>query len=157
MPTAFDNLDIDADSGPSRHYRRRAGGCGWVSLAVLAAVLSTLGVGAYLLLTYDPYLSVVKEHWRTSANDPGSMEVVSSGPAQKVMIEGKRGTAYRVRYRGKNALGAKVIDERVFIIRSGKVVESYSGEDWSYFGDSLLDDGKDDKPPPVKKASKKKP
>jgi hypothetical protein len=64
--------------------------------------------------------TAVWEFYRISANDARSIEVVEAGP---IMPSHDKSWKQRVLFRGKNAFGALIIDERTFYIRDDVVIE----------------------------------
>ncbi len=72
---------------------------------------------------WDGSYSVIEDYLRSIANDPDSIDIQECSPA----VETDGGWLVRCVFRGKNAFGALVRKEQVFLIRFGEVV---SATDW---------------------------
>ncbi len=97
-----------------------AGGC---MLAVIG-VSVLLGIGAIFGSSDDPELDarVAAQMWlEKHAHDASSVEIVHT---EGIRAKNTGEILFLVRFRAKNAFGAKVIGQKLFLIREGQVVSA---------------------------------
>ena len=71
---------------------------------------------------WDAKVREVDEYLENNANDYHSIEYISWSPVSLTTWEGNQYWSVRCKFRGANAFGGTIINEKIFLIRKGQVV-----------------------------------
>jgi hypothetical protein len=130
---------------------------GLVAAGIVVALVA-VAIGGALIVAKPPHSSesgtrsAITAYVRKHANDTDGLEFVKWGDPEKVHIEdGSEAVVIIASIRGKNALGAKVINDFLFLVQNGKVLMQVTA-DKSYEIKARTGEIKRTVQPPSKKA-----
>lgn len=77
---------------------------------------------------FENHSSAIPDYWQHSAHDPDSIEIVEWGMIETVSPKGTEFWKVRVRFRGKNPMGALVVKEGDFFVLHDNVLAFYPAD-----------------------------